>query len=511
MNQPPKKTYLTIQKTIKLLSAENLEFLKQHLELINAQLPLKLIQAIKPGFDDNDSLEELCERVYGVCDDRTRKAFHQLASHTLQQTSYLSKNFPDYLNHNIGKADILLAKGKLEEANLLMECLIDIAERIGNLSVQISCLKFFSHQAMIYNNRAESIRHHEQIAKLLEYEMTMNSIYLHFKTYFDPGKKDGNIQNELEKHLNYFEKYHRHEFKPIALLSKYCARFITYYFLPDGKNDLHSLKQLISDIQKNDLLVFPLLEDLLSKSSYLFLNNSNIDFVYGENKGQFEKLKKHSVQVDFWKNYNSMPLMLMIAIKSTYYFSRYHIQIHKTKYENIIPDKELKDIEELIQYCESLLQKEELKTRFIHDFIRLQITYSVLLMMSSYKNIKKGLDELESLMITFQQNSFSYSIDSIIASLMVGYFALSDYKKCTSTYERYVKLAKGRILNTENDIDIHTYYYVSQYITTRRKQYLKKLEENYKRAAKHQSHEILQNCMRSLAYDFNMELEFELK
>jgi len=128
-------------------------------------------------------------------------------------------------------------------------------------------------------------------------------------------------------------------------------------------------------------------------------------------------------------------------------------------------------------------------------------------MIGNPAQIRKAMADLEELMISYQQYAFSMSIDSIFICFMIGYFALKDYSKCDLTFKRYLKLAKGRFVNKENDIEIHTYYYASQWLSSHRKQYLSKLLANYEVALTHPSHETLQTSHREMIHYFDIPVE----
>jgi hypothetical protein len=95
-------------------------------------------------------------------------------------------------------------------------------------------------------------------------------------------------------------------------------------------------------------------------------------------------------------------------------------------------------------------------------------------------------------------------MDSIFICLMLGYFALNNYKMCVETFKRYVKLSKGRVVNAENDLEIHSYYYAAQWLSTGRKQYINKINENYQRAGLHNSHQVIQRTILELVSYFNI-------
>ena len=92
----------------------------------------------------------------------------------------------------------------------------------------------------------------------------------------------------------------------------------------------------------------------------------------------------------------------------------------------------------------------------------------------------EAMDLIEETLISYQQISFSESIDSYFTCLMIGYFSNKEYEKCVNTYKRYIKLTQGRKINEDNDICIHAYYYGAQWMLTGRKQYVEKMSGIYK-------------------------------
>src|SRR6218665_4190211 len=117
---------LSIQKVILLLDDHHFDEFKNHLKDSNAELPLKLITQIrKDGWDQKES-DTLCKAVYGAKDEKSKKKFFQLVHYTFRLTSYLSRNHPSYLHHNISLIEQYINRGELDEANKIAEILLDI-------------------------------------------------------------------------------------------------------------------------------------------------------------------------------------------------------------------------------------------------------------------------------------------------------------------------------------------------------------------------------------------------
>ena len=118
------------------------------------------------------------------------------------------------------------------------------------------------------------------------------------------------------------------------------------------------------------------------------------------------------------------------------------------------------------------------------DFVDLIITRKngAAIRLGQVARVHDGAQELESLLVAYQQVNLTGTIDSIFACLMVSYFSQQKYEKCAETYKRYLKIIRGKPVYEDNDINIHTYYYLAQWLDSHRKQYLEKLKANHQRA-----------------------------
>jgi hypothetical protein len=490
-----------------LLDDNHLNAFKLHLEEVKAVTPLKLIEAISKSLTEPQEPDELCLAVYGKKDPQTKKSFNQLASHTIRLSGYLSRNYPSYLVHNISRIEMLINSGNLEEANILIDCLLDIADRIGDFQTQISCHKFLAQQAQMYKSQNETIRHYEKIKVLLEIEQIINELYLYTRQNFNISVKDDSVLHSFENHLDYYRRYHNHSEPSIRILSRFFSFFLIYYYRPTEylTEKIQKETELFDDeLQKQQVLVMHFMEDIYSKFLFYKLNLSTTDLSSKEGKAEYQKLLTHNKSLLFWQNYVNIPELYAIAIKSTYYLSRYHSINHRTNFLQVMPSEDRQDIARLISRCEELVKLDIWEPDHVNDLVHFKLTWSAMLLLGERSDIQKGVDNLEKLMTTYQQITFSESMDSIFICLMLGYFALDDYKMCVETFKRYVKLSKGRVVNTENDLEIHTYYYVAQWLLSERKQYLSKLSENFHQAGLHNSKKVIQQTILELVNYFDI-------
>ena len=145
-------TLLTIQKLVFLLDDFHFTEFSEHLNRVNARLPLKLIEAIRKKLPAFDTHEDLCKKVYGSYAKSKRQSFNQLASYTFKLSGYLALNYPSYLTHNHSQIQRLVNTGKIEAANFLAHTLLDIAGRIEDFQTQIFTIKFLMQQAYLYKD-----------------------------------------------------------------------------------------------------------------------------------------------------------------------------------------------------------------------------------------------------------------------------------------------------------------------------------------------------------------------
>lgn len=499
--------FLTIQKVVKLMSPFHKEEFMNHLREVKASIPLKLVESIDDSLTQQVSSDDLCQMVYGRNDSQTRKSFNQLASHTFRLTAYLSRNYPSYLIHNISRIEEYINSARVKEANILAEILLDIAEKTEDLQTQILVLRFFGQQAHMQKSQSEVVRYTSRIGEIIQMEATFNEISLYLRKNFNISVKDDSVLKSLDNHFGYFRAYHTHECHKIRILSKFANFYLLYYYRPTEyltERIQQDLEDFDDEISKYGVVVFPFMEDMYSKFMFYKLNLSTTDLSSKEGKNEYQKLLVHNRFLKFWQNYVNIPELYAITIKSTYYLSRYHSINHREDFRQVIPLDDRQDIARLAARCEELVQKDIWEPDHINDLIHFRLAWSALLLLGERNDIRKGVDNLEKLMTTYQQITFSESMDSIFICLMIGYFAMDDYKTCVDTFKRYIKLSKGRIVNSENDLEIHTYYYVSQWISSERKQYLRKIQENYQRAGQHNSRKVIQQTILEMVQYFNI-------
>src|ERR1044072_4101230 len=225
---------LSIQKVVVLLEENHLREFRQYLQKNNADLPLKLVDAVQPyGWNIADS-DELCMIIYGKCGAQEKRKFFQLAHHTFKLTGFLSRNYPSYLQHNVGRIEDLVNDGKLKEANTLAEILLDVAEKIEDFSTSRSVLQFLAQQSNVREKKTESVRYLETNARVIDSEKALNDIYLYLRTYLHFKDKTSVYHETTEKHLSYFRSFRQHTSFAVRILRRY-AWCYTMDFLNDER------------------------------------------------------------------------------------------------------------------------------------------------------------------------------------------------------------------------------------------------------------------------------------
>lgn len=498
---------LTIEKLVKLLSDFHLAEFKAFLEETNAQVPLKLVRAIDRDQGVFQGGEELCKQVYGVLDERSKLNFNQLASYTFRLAGWLSRNYPSFLSHNVEMIEVLVNHGQLDKANILADNVLDIAEKIEDFRTQMAVLGFLTQEKYLHYKFGESIRLNAKLVEVLETYRTFHEIQLHFKANFNITARRTNVLETLDEHIAYFKSYTTHSSFAIQAFSRYAILFVRYYFTPSEfvrKEIQDELLSFEEDLAKYSYVTLPFLSDIQTRLTLFKLNFP--DYHYGEKEGrrETERLLELGNYYRFWKYFANLPEMFVANIKATYYLSKYHHLMHNTDFLRHLDLIDKKEIEIWQDRCKVMLDTFNWGKNHLNDMIHLRLNYAALLLVGPVESRKKSLDLIEETLITFQQLSFSESLDSFIACLAIGYFSIGDYDKVTSTFTRYVKLNSNKIINHDNDWLIYTYYYASQWVLNGRKQYSIKLNELLDIVPDEKIYEPNRRLIYTLLEDFNI-------
>ena len=501
-----KSGLLTIQKFIFLLDDFHYTEFRTQLENAGAALPVKLIEAIRKKMPQFDTHEQLCTKVYGSF--KQKQNFNQLSSYTFKLSYLLAQNYPNYLHNNVSLIQQLLNSGKVEEANFRAECLLDISSQTEDFQSRTFVLKFLTQQAFLQRDYPTGFKMNLELEKTLESEQTFNRIITSLRTtLYVPS--EGKHPDMLKKLKEFYRTYHNHHSVSVRILSQYAYLYSVYYFNPgmfDNDTDVALIKNLEKELNNNSYVVFPFLFDIKGVFSFLLLNSPLVRSDSTEGKRLLKELTKHYAAIKFWNNYLNMPQIFSIAVQSTRFLSSYHYLVHRNDYQRLITVAEQRTMAQLCEQCTALMDLNIWDKHYKSDFVSIKMLYGALLILRGGNTITKGIEELESLLISYQQLNLSGSTDSIFLALMIGYFSLKKYDRCAETYKRYQKVIKGKPAYDGNDISIHTYYYLSRWLANGSNQYIEKLEKNYKHAKQAGGPK---TAMQELTTYFNVPVKFK--
>ena len=499
---------LSIQKVIQLCSDFHYLEFRNHLAEIKADLPLKLIESIRADTEGVEDSDVLCNSVYGSHDEKSKKKFFQLVHHTFRLTSYLSRNYPSYLTHNITRLEGLINKGELKKANALADILLDISEKIEDFHSAIAVLKFLAQQAYILEDKTSAVKHHKRIAEILEHESTLNELYLFIRQNLNFKGKSLLNDKDMVNHLVNLRKLRTHPAMSVSLLSRY-AWLYSLNFLNDErfytKEILDEINELTEEIDRNNFVIFSFSDDIQLNVDYLKLKH----LMYTLDNQELQKESAHLIKkrepLRFWKNYVNTPEIIFLSIQASYFMSEYCHGYRKDYNKN--PPVALK--EELKYYkscCTEMLAKPIWEEGLHVRYINLQNIYSGFLLLGTEDEIKQAIANLEALLVNFQQIPFHRLYDALFATLVLGQFFIQDHQGIQESYKRYEKLTAGINKNPENDLTVKSIYYASQWIHSGRKQYFEKLQGVYNKTKADDKLKLVKMLIADLSSYFNIEL-----
>lgn len=478
---------LSIQKQVLLLSEFHYGEFTEYLKGSKAELSYKLVTTIKKQKKQPES-DVLCQLIYGDAQEKTRKKFLQLTHHTFKLSGFLSRNYPNYLKHNLQIVEELLSKGEREQADELTEWLIDVAEKIEDYTTLIEVYKFKAQQGFITESK-DVVKNHQLVEQYIKLEHIKNSIYLYLREHASFSGKHSVSKTKLSKDLAFFDQYIHHKANSINILARFGKYFeLSFLNHPDffKKETLKQLDLLEKDFLNNPHVCFHVLDDLYYKILGLKLQHDVYSINTGEMLNEIKKMNNVSSFLKFWKSYVNVPEMFALSVQVNHYTGAYGY-IFRSDYHKRL-SKEVKDnLHFLKNKSEELLEKDIWDNGHLIKFIRLRCFYAIILLSGDEKDKLKGVTTLEDTLVSYQQIPFQNLLDKIFVTLMMGYFSLSQYEKVVTSYKRYKKITSKQIVGKENNLTIEAYYFATQYLLNQRKQYIDKLEATFKAAKQYVS------------------------
>lgn len=473
-------TLLNIQKVIKLADGKVVDEFKKYLLEIDALMAHKLVDSINRSVNLLESLSELSTKVYGSDSKRNKQSLSQLSLHAFRFTSYIMQNFPYHLHHNLVKIQELINEGNPIEANLIADMMIDLCEKTCDYNLLQSLYQFKAAQAHINRKFNEQSFFISESQKVLSYQSTLNELNYKLRHNFDISEKDDTKLPFLKDYISFFKSFFDHESPVVVRFAKFAVIFITYYYQNENFNseEIQSIiESFDEDAQKNSFLHVAFLEDL-NRQVYFFQLNQPFQ-IYDQKaiKNFYKRLHSLSQYQHYWKSYVNIPEFYSIVAKTTSLLNYYQNLYFRPDFQHFLHDDDKELIDNMKQFCHRELKKFHHIDKFQTDQIHITIVLSALALLGNEQEKNSCIKQLEMTMITYQQMSFSMSIDTIMALLMSAYFSLHKYEDCINTYRRFQKLSKGRVINKQNETTIQIYYFYAQWIQASRPQYLNKLDE----------------------------------
>lgn len=469
---------LTVQKLVYLLSDSYFKELSSHLETIKAALPLKMITSIKaklPGFHTPD---ELCKAVYGSSDEAERKKFNQLSSHTLRLTEFLAINFPRYLHPNILTIQDLIYEGNWEHALLRAEMLLSIADKIDDFKCQVLCCKLLAERSFSERDISAGFRYDARILAAIENEKELASIQSKTRQALNVERR---IDPETIADIKSFLKlYHNHEKASIRILSQF--GYLRVIFLHElrafeSMEGPPMIDSLNKELTNHPHVILPFLTDIQGHLLFMQLNSGLHAIDSKERKTLFQELKEHYRYRKVKSGTLSPGQLHLMAVQGTHFLSLYHHLVNRKNYRDLMPVKQREELDELLTALQGYLDLPPEARLPDYQKRSLWMLFGAMLIISGGKDIKRGISELEALLTAYQQVNLAASTDSIFLALIIGYFSTEDYEGCSNTFKRFTKIKNSKTVYEGNNLKIHAYYYLSQYLSSNRTQYVVKMRE----------------------------------
>lgn len=474
---------LLIESIVKLLDDFHYQTFRNHLrdKSKRSYYPLVLFDVINRDISIEQSSDALSKAVYGKDEanpDKARKKLLQLASYTFKSTGYLSKNYPDYLQHNVTKIQQAINEGKLEKATRIATMTLDVAQKIEDYDTELKVLNILIQREVLLESAKNTQEFHERVREVLNIRHDLNEILFHFNQHFRIKGKPLAKENTQEA-VSFFEPYHNSKSFAVSIISRFCTiyglnflRDLSFY----TEDTYKELVDIESRLEKYEYVILPFLYTMNHRVSYLKLNyasrQSNKEAVLAEAKSVIENSKN----VLYWKSFNNQAELISLSVQLSHYINN-HLYSYQTDFENLIGNEVLAEINKLKDVCEEMLENKNMESQFTIQYIGLTYIYAGFLILGGKEDVKKGVNKLEYLLSSYQQIPFHSYLSVIYLFLIIGYFVLQKNDKVEETYKRYKKASSGKKVNIENDLTLHGFYYAAKWKETGRKQYVKKIAQ----------------------------------
>ena len=468
-----------IEKTVKLLDDFHYGVFREHVKNLSLRsyYPLALLDAIDRSLDKEQDSERLFKAVYGEQPDgeRDMKKFFQLAHHTFKLTGFLARNYPDYLQHNITRIQQLVNRGDLEKAVLLAELLRDVSGKIEDFSTEIKVLQFLAQQESLQESFKQAVEYYERIRDLLHYKQSLNEIMLLVSRQIK-GKITED-KTKLNGNLEWLRQFNNSESIVVQLLARLNACYLMHiyrdsrFYEEANREELWAIEE---SLEKNNYIIYPHLLNLRPKLGFLKLNFSIRQLETAQLLEEAGEIIKQNEEDLYWNSFVNKAEINSIAIQSSHLVTQFFTSYRSDHLEKL-PDETKGRIQFLKGKCRHLLENKHLQEQFIL-YINVSTIYAGLLLLGNKKEIEDSYSLLDNLLLSFQQVPFHAYSDPIYLNMSMAAFCLQDFEKVEKSYRRYKKATAGKVVNPENDLTLHGFYYAAKWLETKRDQYVKKFE-----------------------------------
>jgi hypothetical protein len=468
---------ITIQKLILLLSDFHYNEFVKYLIDTKADLPVKLISIVRNPSYGPDT-DKLCTLLYGDSEGKNKKKFLQLTHYTFKLSSFLSRNYPNYLKHNLQIIEELLSKGNKQKALNIAKCLYDIAEKIEDYTTLIEVSKYYAQHSFLLESK-DVCSAHQKVNEFLVLEQTKNNIYHYLRENLYYKGKGSIVKNRKTRSLVYFDHFinhHSHSINILARFGKYyelCFLGHPNFYKEETRKNLAALER---DFLNNAHVCFHYLDDLYYKilglRLQLDLNNNDTNSFFLDVK----KMRDVSSFLEYWNSYINLSELFSFSTEANYYLN-FQGFIFRHDYRLKLPKEIKKGIFDLKSRIESELVKEVWRNNeYAIKLVNLKSIYAAILLTGNDLDKQESLNIINDALLSNKQMPFQKFIDGMFVILIMGLFSLKKYGDVVTNFKRYKKVTLEYRVLKENDLTIDAYYYVSQYLISNRSQYLRKLK-----------------------------------
>lgn len=473
---------LLIEKVVKLLDDFHFNVLHEHVKNLSVRsyYPLALLDVIDRNFEVEQESEKLYKAVYGEAPEgeKDMKKFFQLAHYTFKLTSYLARNYPDYLQHNSTHIQVLVNTGRLDAATALAEMAVDVSNKIEDFGTEMKMLQFLAQREVYLDNHKKALSYFERLGELMALKQALHDVNLFILQQLkDKGKESETPLSEL---LAFLEPFRESKSFAVQLMARLNSCYLLHikrdsrFYSEENYEELLAIEDALN---KYDYVIFLYLHNLRPKLSFLRLNYTARQLGTEKLLEEASAIIEHSEDDLFWNSFVNQPEINSIAIQTSYLATNFFTS-YRDDHIQLLPEETRTRIKFLKNKSKILLENKLLQENYVVRYINLTTIYAGLLLLGDKQEIEESYNLLDNLLLFYQQVAFHAYIDPIYLNMIMAAFCLKDFEKVEKSYRRYKKSTTGKVVNEENDLTLNAFYYAAKWLETNRDQYVRKFETN---------------------------------